>query len=189
MTVVSNRRMRRMILSLCFLLFAVCLCAQSSPADKREKAVIQRAKNLLVSSLDNSLPKVTLEFFLQYEAGDAPIRWEVNDCGEETGNPTMDRGRDFPMCVEADFDVNHQAVSVLVSVGTFKKGTSGVPILFSLTITGVSGVVRTLHHLGDLPMELHRPLPKLPQDSPGPARACLSRPNGKISRGNQSDPL
>ena len=29
---------------------------------------MQRAKNVLVSSLDSSLPKVSLEFFLNYES-------------------------------------------------------------------------------------------------------------------------
>ena len=92
---------------------------------------------------------MTLEFFLKYESGGAPITWEVNDCGEQTGNPATDQGRDFPMCVEADFDKDHAAVSVMVSVGTFRKGPSGVPLLFNISITEQSGRSHSVRHLSD----------------------------------------
>ena len=95
-----------------------------------KQAALQHAKSALVSSLDSSLPKVSLEFFLNYESGGADIRWEVNDCGEQTGNPAMDRENDPPMCVEADFAKDQTGVTVMVSVGTFHKGPSGTPALF-----------------------------------------------------------
>ena len=95
----------------------------------------------MVSSFDRTLPNVSLEFFLRNEGGGAPIKWEVNDCGEQTENPATDRGRDSPMCIEADFDVKARAaVTVLVSVGTFEGGPS-VPALWRVTIT-LSGVSR-----------------------------------------------
>ena len=154
------------------LLLATLARAQAPTPTKQERAAIDRAKNQLVSSIDRSLPKVTLEFFLKYESGGAPITWEVNDCGEQTGNPATDQGRDFPMCVEADFEKDNSAVSVMVSVGTFKKGLFGVPSLFSASVAELNGASRPLRHLGDLPKELHRPMPnKSPQDLPGPAVA------------------
>lgn len=158
--------MRQTILGLWFLLLTVCLWAQPLSASKEEKAAIRRAKNLLVSSFDRSLPNVSLEFFLKYEGGGAAIDWEVNDCAEQTGSPAIDHERDSPMCVEADFESKEQlAVTVLVSVGTFKRGPLGVPALISVTITDLGGLSRSVHHLSDLPMELHRPLPRLPRDS------------------------
>ena len=157
--------MREIILS-GFLLLTACSWAQAPSVTKQEKAAIQRAKNQLVSSFDRTLPKVTLEFFLKYESGGAPITWEVNDCGEQTGNPATDQGRDFPMCVEADFDKDHAAVSVMVAVGTFKKGPSGVPALFNISITEQDGKSRPVRHLGDLPKELHRLMPKAPRYPP-----------------------
>src|ERR1700686_2151911 len=95
--------MSRMILILWFALFASYLWAQPPAGEKTDQAAIQQAKRVLVSSLDSTLPKVSLEFFLNYESGGADIRWEVNDCGEQTGNPATDRGTDTPICVEADF--------------------------------------------------------------------------------------
>jgi hypothetical protein len=150
------------------LLLTACSWAQAPPPTKQEQAAIEHTKKQLVSSIDQNLPKVTLDFFLQYESEGAPITWEVNDCGEQTGDPATDRERDIPMCVEADFDKNHAAVSIMIAVGTFKTGPSGVPELFSLSITEQDGKSRPVRHLSDLPKELHRPLPKSPRDSPAP---------------------
>jgi hypothetical protein len=162
--------MRQMILGLGFVLLTVWLCGQS-PAEKKDKATIQRAKSLLVSSVDKSLPKVTLEYFLQYESGGEAIQWEVNDCGEESGNPAVDSGREFPICVEANFGGNNVAVSVVISVGTFKKGQSGAPAFFSAMVTDFAGKSHPLRHLGELPMALHRPAPRGPRDLLDPAGA------------------
>jgi hypothetical protein len=170
-----------MILSLSVLLLTVYVWAQPPSANKKQKAAIQRAKNLIVSSFDRSLPNVSLEFFLKYEAAGAPVKWEVNDCGEQPGNPGNDQGRESPMCVEADFDYKARtaAVTVLVSVGSFKRGPIGVPALFSVTITQ-SGTSRPVPHLGDLPMELHRSAPRLPRDLPEPVGALSSPHHERI---------
>ena len=169
-----------MILSLCFLLLTVCLWAQPSSANKTEKVAIQHAKSLIVSSLDRSLPNVSLEVFLKYEGGGAPIKWGVNDCGDQTGSPALDQEHGSPMCVEADFEFKGQtAVIVLVSVGTFNRGPSGIPALISVTITDMSGISRPVHHLSDLPMELHRPAPRLPRDLPVPVGALSSVPKSR----------
>jgi hypothetical protein len=169
--------MRPMILNLWVLLLTVCLCAQQPSVNKTEKVAIQRAKNLIVSSFDRSLPNVSLEFFLKYEGGGAPIKWEVNDCGDQTGNPALDQEQGSPMCVEADFEYKGQkAVTVLVSAGTFKRGPSAVPALISVTITE-SGTSRPVRHLSDLPVELHRQVPRLPRDLPVPVGGLSSVPN------------
>ena len=164
----SNALMRQMILGLSFLILVGSLYAQPSPEDKQEKETIQHAKSLLVSSLDRSLPKVSLEYFLKYEGGGAAIHWEVNDCGEQTGDPEVDQSRDIPICVEADFEVNHRSVTIFIAVGTIKTGVSGAPALFSATITEPGRDVKSLRQLGELPKELHRPLPRSPRDLPNP---------------------
>jgi hypothetical protein len=135
-----------------------------------------------VSSFDRSLPNVSLEFFLKNEGGGPPIKWEVNDCGEQNGNPATDDRRDLPMCVEADFEAKTlTAVTVLVSVGTHKGGPSGVPAFLRVTIIDLSGISRPVRHLGDLPMELPRPAPRVPRDLPDPVGALSSVPNhGRI---------
>ena len=161
--------MRKIVLSLSLLLLVRGLYAQSSPEEKKERETIQHAKTLLVSTLDSSLPKVSLEYFLKYESAGAAIHWETNDCGEQTGDPEIDKGRGFPICVEADFDFEHRAITIFIAVGTADKGVSGAPALFSATITEPDGKVKSLRQLGELPKELHRPLPKSPRNVPDPA--------------------
>jgi len=162
---VSNRDMRRTNLGLLILLATSCLQAQGPPADEHE-AAIQRVKTLLVSSLDRDLPKVSLEFFLMYEGEGAPIKWEVNDCGK-TLDQVGDHKQDSPVCVRADVALKDgRATTVLISTGTPKKGEAKVPSVHAVSVTYPGGTVHRLDHLGDLPVELHRPLPKGPKDMP-----------------------
>jgi hypothetical protein len=127
--------MRQTILIVTSLLLTCCPCAQDQAADQMERGAIERVKTLLVSSFDRSLSKAMLEFFLQYE-GEGAIKWEVNDCGEQTGRAAVDHGRDSPMCVEAAIDLKDgHAATVLVSVGTFKRGPVDVPAVLAVRIT------------------------------------------------------
>ena len=167
--VVSNMYMRRTALSLWFLMASVILWAQPRSFNKTERTALQSAKNVLVSSLDRGLPKVSLEFFLQYEAGGAPIQWEVNDCGEQEGSAPS--GLDSPMCVEADFQKDRTSVAVIVLVGTFTRGPSGIPALYRVTVAAQGGSSRRVRQLSDLPMELRRPAPRTPRDLPVPVTA------------------
>lgn len=154
----------RLAVHLCLLLFASCVVAQSTRDDPQGAVAIQRAKGILVSSLDHSLPKVSLEFFLKYEAEDAPIHWDEHDCGNDSD--TEDSLHDLSTCVEADFDLKNQAVSIVIFMGTLKAGLSKTPALFSATMTDFAGSSHSLRHLGELPMMLHRPVRRSPKDTP-----------------------
>jgi hypothetical protein len=139
----------------CLLLFATIYAAQETREDKRDKAAIERAQSVLVSTFDSSLPKVSLKFFLESEGEGAKVSWEVNDCGEQTGDPAVDRGRDIPTCVEASFTLkDKRTVDVMTAVGTVKKGITGAPTLFSSTITDENGTHAV--KLIELPAQIHR---------------------------------
>jgi hypothetical protein len=154
--------MRCSVLSLLIVVHTFCLWAQSSSVDKAEKDAIQSARTILVSSLDDKLPKVTLEFFLKYESEGAPIKWNVIDCGERG-----DRGGDSAMCVQAHLGLKDgRGVTILVSIGTFKRGQVEVPTIRDVRITNQNGTIHRLSRLADLPIELHRPFPKEPRDIP-----------------------
>ena len=164
--------MRPMIRSLCILLLTACSWAQASSASGMEKVAIRRAKSIMVSSLDRSLPHVNLEFFLKNEGGGALIQWKVSDCGKPPANPATDHGDDSPVCVQARFAIKDgNAVTVLVSVGKCKAGPAGVPKILQVSITNMNRIIRSFDHLGDLPMELHRPGPKPTRDLPFPVDA------------------
>ena len=147
----------RTTLLACVLVVGVIV--QNVREQKTEKAAIERAQNTLVSTFDSSLPKVSLKFFLESEADGAKISWEMNDCGEQSGNPAVDRGRDLPTCVEARFTLKDQRTfDVMVALGTVKKGLSGAPTLFSSTMTDENGTHAI--KLIELPAKIHRGKPK-----------------------------
>ena len=91
---------------------------QTSP--QLEKEAVDRAKSVIVRSLDGTLPDRTLETWLRDLFGSgAKTTWEVNDCGEQTGDPQRDRGRDFPMCVDVSVSLtDNRVLHVLLAVGT-----------------------------------------------------------------------
>ena len=152
-------------------LLSASLCAQSTPDRKAVDGSIDRAKHLIVSSVDRRLPKVSLEFFLEYEAEGAPVSWEKTDCGADAKSRG---GNDLPVCVEADFDLHHRTVAVTVSLGEVTKESAG-PTAFDVTISEPDGATHTVRRLGDLPMELHRPPPKFPAELP--TRVSSLRPS------------
>ena len=158
----------------CTLLLTGTTLPQSSE-DGSDKRLIERAQRMLVSTLDGSLPKVTLDYFVRYEAAGSEVRWEVNDCGEQTGDAETDRDRDIPTCVEADFLVDQRAVTLMIAVGSVKQGLSKAPSMFSAAVTDSNGQVHSLRTLSELPKELHRPLPKAPRGRPSPAPALQAR--------------
>jgi hypothetical protein len=153
------------------ILFGCSLWAQHPYSKEAENAAIKRVKKVDVSSLESGLPKVTLEFFLKYESEGAPIGWRGSDCELLKGKPFVDREL---LCVEADIDLKgDRSATIVVSVGTFKKGSVGVPRLCGVTVTDANGRTHAVR-LSDLPMEFHRPLPKSPGDLPLPAGAAFS---------------
>ena len=165
-----SRALRRTVVLLPLLLSS-CLWAQSS-TDKAEQPLIAHAKKIPASAIDARLPKVTLEFFLSYESEGSPIRWELNDCGEQTGNPAVDQGRNFPICVEADFDVHHRSVNIVIALGTSNGESQKAPGFFSGSITNPDGSSHAIQRLGDLPAQLRRYFPRQPRIVPDATHAA-----------------
>ena len=180
---VSNRSMRQTISILLILLLTLCACTQNRSADKAKmdgidqtkSQAIQRVKELPVSSLDRDLPKITLEFFLQYEGEGNPITWEVNGCDKANPDAAANQQRDAAICVRAEMDLKDgRAATVLISMGTVKKAAADGPSVYAVSVAYPGGTIRRLDRLRDLPVELHRPLPKGPRDLPPPVSARLT---------------
>lgn len=125
------------------ILLAIALSISASQADTqaRDARAIATAKNTSVHRLDASLPDKPLAKWLREVVGpQAPIAWEVNDCGEQTGNPEADEGRDFPICVEAQVTLQQKSkLSVSVSVGTLKTGVQPDSVEFADAVIIVPG--------------------------------------------------
>lgn len=97
--------------------------------NKRDTKAINKVKRLSVSELDKKLTETPFEEWFSKVVGQKVSKsWEVNDCGEQTGDG---EGRDFPICVDVSAVENDSfSVSVLVAVGTHKKGVVGKPEVF-----------------------------------------------------------
>ena len=83
------------------------------------------AKSLPARNYDKSLPSVPAEQWLTsiLPRGIVAV-WgdNVTDCGEQTGDPAIDRERDMPLCVEIELKQKDRSVGyLLLFVGTEKK--------------------------------------------------------------------
>ena len=118
--------------------------------DNYEKRALAYGKRVPVSRLDASLPKQPFaEWFKKIVGPKAKIKWEVNDCGEQTGT-AADIGRDFPSCVQVEAELfDNRKVVVLIAVGTFRKGIWGRPTVFSAFIQHET-TTRDAKKLGEL---------------------------------------
>lgn len=116
-------------ISALFVLAAAVCASANAQSKKRDAAAISYAKATLVSRIEKGMPNQRFDSWLKRRAGGKPnVTWEVNDCGEQTGTPA-DRGRDFPMCVEANAQSGEMAIVISINVGTFKRGITGRPQL------------------------------------------------------------
>ena len=116
-----------------------------------EKRAIERARRLPVAQLQPGLPKQELAKWISRAVGpEVTVRWEVNDCGESSGDPRIDRARDMPMCAAATADLPGGWVAIVsVVMGTFGKGI-GTPQLHSVNL-GKDSRFESITRLGDLP--------------------------------------
>ena len=110
----------------------LALRSPETAVQTRDAEAIEAAKKTNVHQIEPSLPDKAFSVWLQELVGpQVDIKWEVNDCGEQTGNPQLDRGRDFPMCAQAQVTLaGKRKLFVLLSVGTFKTGVRAGPASF-----------------------------------------------------------
>jgi hypothetical protein len=89
-----------------------------------EEDFLDAAKATLASQLESGLPDEALDAWLVNVIGrEVPIAWGVNDCGEQTGDPARDAGRDFPVCGELQVTLAPgRSVYLYFSVGTERQG-------------------------------------------------------------------
>ena len=131
------------------------LAQERSVAEKvDEERLITFVKGIPAKDFDSSLPKMRLERWLMDVAGKGiDLRWELNDCGEQTGDPAIDSKRDIPACVEAAADLpGERAFAVHVQVGTF-GGKARKPALRAVYVQ-VGNKLHELKKLSDLPKQL-----------------------------------
>ncbi len=167
--------MRRAILSLGLMACSLCVLAQPPSSAISEQTVIQHAKNLLTSSLDSRLPRIPLEYFLAYETNGTRGKWVVTECGKLSSNVTVDPKRKDELCVKTDYELKDgDVLTVLIGFDGVKDGQIGDAAILRLTLAELTGIVRPIPSLWDVPLALHRGLSRgpsrTPRDMPPPAR-------------------
>ena len=115
--------MARKLVSLLFALMLISLIAPAEPA-AGEPDFLAAAKSTLASQVEPGLPDETIEVWLAGVIGrEVPVAWGINDCGEQTGDPSVDKDRDFPVCGELEATLAPgRSVYLYFSVGTQSLG-------------------------------------------------------------------
>lgn len=94
-----------------------------------DDALIEAVRSTAAREIEPALPVTSFEGWLAGVLGpQVRIQWEVNDCGEQTGNPALDRGRDFPKCVQLRAPLSGgRSVILMLSTGSQQRRPAGVP--------------------------------------------------------------
>ena len=124
------------------LLLVVLVVLGAAPQAPPQAAAISAARNAVVQDMEKTLPRVTFEAWVQGLVGaQAVLKWSTNDCGEQTGNPAVDKGRDFPICAEVQAPVSgDRQLSLSLSVGSSSRGlTARAPVFRQGNISGPKG--------------------------------------------------
>jgi len=97
----------------------------SSPT-MADDAYVNFAKSLPAKKYDKKLPSIPVEPWLTsiLPRGIVAVWGEnVTDCGEQTGDPEIDKERDMPLCAEIELKKKDKSVGyLLLFVGTEKRG-------------------------------------------------------------------
>ena len=123
-----------------------------NPTGARDAAAINAAKQAVVRTIDPALPPISFEAWLRGVVGtDATTKWEVNDCGEQSGDGKQ-QSRDFPMCAEAQVDLGSQrTLHVSIGVGSVTQGVGGAPTFRMAYITTAGNSPEWIRSLAGIP--------------------------------------
>jgi hypothetical protein len=137
------------------ILLVFVLVVLGAPQAPPQAAAIRAAKNAVVQDMEKTLPRATFETWVQGLVGaQATLKWSTNDCGEQTGNPALDKGRDFPICAEVQVALaGDRQLSLSLMVGSTSRGlTVGPPMFRQGNISGPKGSeMISIEKLSDVP--------------------------------------
>jgi hypothetical protein len=152
--------MRRAVLIIGLVLCATRVGLAQTSGAKSQHGAIQIAKRALISNFDSNLPRISLEYFLNYEAAGASVGWEAMACPL---SPRVAINAGAPTCVVATIELPDGRVAMVsVAVNALAKSPGSAVELRSTMITDESGAVRKLP-LIELPAAIHRKWRKMPQ--------------------------
>jgi hypothetical protein len=125
-----NRFGKRITVLLAIALLAQVPALGQCPA--RDRRIIRFARNLNVSRLDRGLPRQPFGRWLRSVVGPrAAIHWEVDDCGEQDGNPSNPDNLNPPFCANARAEMaDGTKLGIALAVGSHRSGIGGKTVVF-----------------------------------------------------------
>ena len=130
------------------------LMAGQSPlhAQISEDEAVQYIQEIPVSRLESGLPNQPFgEWVASISGPETKLYWEINDCGEPSGDPAVDDDRDLPVCVSVDGELaDGRNIVVSILVGTWEQGLVGKPTVQDI-YWAEEQVVHPLRRLSELP--------------------------------------
>jgi hypothetical protein len=116
-------------------------------------ALVEAVRSTVAREIDQALPLISFDEWVTGVLGSqVRVEWEVNDCGEQTGNPALDRGRDFPTCVQLRAELTGgRSVLVMLSAGSQRQQPAGAPGFHSGVVIQPGGRQLEIRRPGDLP--------------------------------------
>jgi len=137
---------------------ALCVLMAGAPqVDSFEKQALSLVREMPASALDAELPSSSFASWFEHVTGPkAGVIWQLTECGEQIVAPDS-TGQDLPACAEVNANLpDGRKVFVMISVGTFKKGLTGKPVLFRAVIEKNEQFYQA-NRLSDLPEMLRAP--------------------------------
>ena len=112
------------------------------------------ARSFPAKAYDSSLPNLPVDQWLVSQLPKGMIAvWGdyITDCGEQTGDPAVDRQRDMPLCAEVELKQDGKVVGhFLLSIGSERKGVARVYAGFFSGYVQQDKNAVTLKRLGDV---------------------------------------
>ena len=142
----QNLTTRATLAAVLLMLVPTLLCAD--PASKEQ--LLAAAKSTLASQIEPGLPEEPIEYWLQSIVDkDVVWSWEINDCGEQTGNPEIDKNRDLPICGGIEATENDRVIYLYFLIAFNETGIAGSRDLYFASVSQRDSVA-TFHNLSTL---------------------------------------
>lgn len=128
--------------------------ALSFPDQVSEEQLLENGKSTPVSQIEQGLPDESMEVWLGPLVGkDADWTWELNDCGEQTGNPEIDKNRDMPICAGLEVIDGGRKIYLYFLVGFSSTGLTDSRDLYFVSISEL-GIIKAFDGLSSLAAHL-----------------------------------
>ncbi|MCI0349941.1 MAG: hypothetical protein L0Z53_11000 [Acidobacteriales bacterium] len=97
--------------------------AAAESQENLKKQAIEMLQRFPANRLDAALPEMPFaEWLALLLPSQAQVQWEVNDCGEQSGDAAVDEAHSLPACVTASAEIGKERLDISSAFATWKSG-------------------------------------------------------------------